>query len=74
MSRFAYFTLRLRVPDEPSAAAVSTGVVEDLATGEKHEFAGTRELLGLLGLEEDGLAKMQPELSPGQSRPGEREP
>ena len=66
MPRFAYFTLRLQVPDEPTAF-VPTGVVEDLTTGEKREFAGALELLDLLGLENDP-PKMQAAVEPGQSR------
>jgi hypothetical protein len=72
MPRYAYFTLRLQVPDETSAAPVSTGVVEDLTTGEKREFAGARELLAVLGV--DGTAeKMRERDGEGQSHAGQPE-
>lgn len=68
MPRFAYFTLRLQVPDDSSSSAgVSTGVVEDLATGEKRIFSGGRELLDVLGVDHD-RTKMQPGEDPGQTR------
>ena len=71
MIRFAYFTLRLRLPAGTPAGPASTGVVEDLTTGEKHEFAGPRELLELLGMERGDHSNMQPGSDPGQTRPGE---
>ena len=67
MLRFAYFTLRLRLPDDTSIDPAATGVVEDLTTGEKHEFAGAHELLGLLGMERGDPSNMQPGREPGQT-------
>jgi hypothetical protein len=67
MDRFAYFTLRLRLQDPPAPAS---GVVEDLATGEKWEFSGTDELIEVLCAGVPGSLKMRsgPEL--GQMRSG----
>ena len=69
MPRFAYFTLRLQVPDDAADTGAPTGVVEDLATGEKRNFSGERELLEVLGVER-GDGKMQPGDGPGQTWEG----
>ncbi|HEX6645182.1 MAG TPA: hypothetical protein VF037_10905 [Gemmatimonadales bacterium] len=73
MDRFAYFTLRLRLQDPPAPAS---GVVEDLATGEKREFTGADQLIELLGAGAPGPRKMQPRTGVGQMgmepAPGER--
>lgn len=71
MIRFAYFTLRLRLPADAPASPASAGVVEDLTTGEKHEFAGARELLELLGMERGDHSNMQPGRDPGQTPAGD---
>lgn len=63
MDRFAYFTLRLRLGDEPAPA---TGTVEDLATGEKREFTGADQLLELLGARPPASSNMPPETKVGQ--------
>jgi hypothetical protein len=44
---FAYFTIRLRVPSSTRAAPVS-GVIENLATGQKSGFESGDELLSLV--------------------------
>ena len=64
MDRFAYFTLRLRLQDPPIPAS---GVIEDLATGEKREFTGTEELLTFIGASSPGASKMSPGTGAGQS-------
>ena len=64
MDRFAYFTLRLRVQDPPTEAS---GVVEDLATGEKWEFTGADELLDRLRARAPVKSKMPPGAGVGQT-------
>lgn len=68
MDRFAYFTLRLRLQDPPTPAS---GVVEDLATGEKWEFTGADELLDRLGARAPERSKMPPGAEVGQTPAGE---
>lgn len=63
MDRFAYFTLRLRLQDTPAPAS---GVVEDLATGEKWEFTGTDQLIEVLGAGVPGSLKMPSGTEVGQ--------
>ena len=68
MDRFAYFTLRLRLQDPPTPAS---GVVEDLATGEKWEFTGADQLIEVLGAGVPGSLKMRSGTELGQQiRPG----
>ena len=64
MDRFAYFTLRLRLQDPPLPAS---GVVEDLATGEKREFTGTDQLLEILCAGSSGSSKMPSGTGVGQT-------
>jgi hypothetical protein len=67
MDRFAYFTLRLRLQDPPIPAS---GVVEDLATGEKWEFTGADQLIEVLGAQLPGSLKMRSGTEVGQMGPG----
>ncbi|MGE5926848.1 MAG: hypothetical protein ACM357_05805 [Gemmatimonadota bacterium] len=63
MDRFAYFTLRLRLQDPPAPAS---GVVEDLATGEKWGFTGIDQLIEVLCAGVPGSLKMRPGTEVGQ--------
>ncbi len=63
MDRFAYFTLRLRLQDPPAPAS---GVVEDLATGEKWGFTGIDQLIEVLGAGLPGSLKMRSGTEVGQ--------
>ncbi|MCI0436350.1 MAG: hypothetical protein L0271_22315 [Gemmatimonadetes bacterium] len=45
MDRFVYFTIRMRVPDPGGEAAPVSGIIENLATGQKLGFRTADELL-----------------------------
>jgi hypothetical protein len=42
---FAYFTIRVRLATPDDSPPTISGIIEDLATGEKHEFGSSAELL-----------------------------
>ena len=63
MDRFAYFALRLRLQDPPIPAS---GVIEDLATGQKWAFSGADELIAVLGVGSPEPFKMRSGAEVGQ--------
>ncbi len=61
MERFAYYMLRIRRgPGAPPDGSLS-GLVEQLATGEKQSFASGEELIRIVGEWPDAERKIRPE-------------
>jgi hypothetical protein len=63
VERFTYFMVRIRRPAELPDATLS-GLVEQLATGEKRNFASAEELIRIVGSWPDAECKIR-------CRPGE---
>ena len=61
MERFAYFTIRLRLPPVEGEGVAFSGVVERLGTGEKRAFDGVEDLVRVL---------TTPAADPGKMRAG----
>lgn len=47
---FAYFTIRVRLAKSDGLPYMVSGVVEDLATGQKHSFESGEDLLRIVGI------------------------
>jgi hypothetical protein len=68
VERFAYFMVRIRRPDELPDDSFS-GLVEQLATGEKRSFASAEELIRIVRSWPDAQRKISWELHEG-NEPG----
>ena len=65
MDRLVYFTIRVRIAQAGTASQRVSGIIEDLASGQKHHFQNGDELLEIVGGGSDaGLP------SPVQPEPG----
>ena len=50
MDLFAYFTIRVRLATGDGNPYMVSGIVEDLATGQKHSFESGEDLLRIVGI------------------------
>jgi hypothetical protein len=57
---YSYFTIRIQNAADASGERSLAGVIERLATGEKHEFGSGSELIELVTAWSCGVPKMAP--------------